>query len=45
MKKEIWFESWFDTNFYHELYKNRDEDEANNFIENLINKLKLDQYI
>ena len=42
MKKEIWFESWFDTNFYHELYKNRDEDEANNFIENLIDKLKLD---
>ena len=42
MKKEAWFESWFDTNYYHQLYKSRDENEANIFIENLISKLELD---
>ena len=39
MKKE-WFESWFDTVYYHKLYKNRDNKEANFFILNLINYLK-----
>ena len=41
MKKEVWFESWFDTEYYHQLYKNRDEKEANKFIETLINNLNL----
>ena len=39
MKKE-WFESWFDTVYYHKLYKNRDNKEANFFILNLIRYLK-----
>lgn len=34
-----WFETWFDTEEYHQLYKNRDENEAAVFIKNLINFL------
>jgi len=30
-----WFESWFDTPYYHILYKNRDNEEAALFIDNL----------
>jgi SAM-dependent methyltransferase len=30
-----WFESWFDTKYYHILYKNRDFAEAEKFINNL----------
>lgn len=39
MGKE-WFESWFDTKYYHILYKNRDFTEAERFISNLIGFLK-----
>ena len=35
-----WFESWFDTEYYHLLYNNRDETEAERFIENLCAFLK-----
>ena len=35
-----WFEDWFDSPYYHILYKNRDENEAKNFISNLIDFLK-----
>lgn len=38
-----WFESWFDTHYYHVLYKNRDHSEAEVFIKNLFNKLAIDQ--
>ncbi|NNC95939.1 MAG: class I SAM-dependent methyltransferase [Chitinophagales bacterium] len=31
-----WFVSWFDSPYYHVLYKNRDEEEAQGFIENLM---------
>ncbi len=31
-----WFEEWFDTKYYHILYKSRDEKEANAFIEKII---------
>jgi 2-polyprenyl-3-methyl-5-hydroxy-6-metoxy-1,4-benzoquinol methylase len=42
MKEEkAWFASWFDTDYYHILYKNRNEDEAKVFITNLLNYLKL----
>jgi len=34
-----WFESWFDSHYYHLLYQNRDETEALNFINILIKKL------
>lgn len=36
-----WFESWFDTPYYHILYKNRDYTEAENFITQLTAELKL----
>ena len=35
-----WFESWFDTPYYHQLYKNRDDAEAQYFLDNLMNKLR-----
>lgn len=36
-----WFASWFDTSFYHTLYKHRDDKEAQLFMTNLISYLKL----
>lgn len=36
-----WFEDWFNSPFYHILYKDRDEAEAGKFIENLMDFLKL----
>ena len=36
-----WFETWFDTPYYHILYKDRDFAEAENFISLLIKYLKL----
>jgi len=39
-KKEAWFESWFDTSFYHLLYKDRDDKEARFFIKNMIEQLR-----
>ena len=40
MQKE-WFAEWFNTEYYHILYKDRDEDEANRFISNLISFLNI----
>src|SRR3954468_23981143 len=34
-----WFESWFDSPYYHILYKDRDKEEAELFIDNLIHFL------
>jgi len=36
-----WFDTWFDTKYYHILYKNRDYSEAEHFISKLTNKLKI----
>jgi len=36
-----WFINWFDSPYYHILYKNRDEKEAKFFIENLVQYLSL----
>jgi len=42
MKEEKeWFETWFDSEYYHLLYKNRDQEEAVFFIDNLLEALKL----
>ena len=38
-----WFAHWFDSPYYHILYKNRDEKEAEFFIDNLISKLQLNK--
>lgn len=38
--KNSWFEEWFDSHYYHLLYKNRDYVEAEHFINNLIHYLK-----
>jgi len=40
MEKE-WFSSWFDTPYYHTLYKHRDYSEASVFIDNITDFLKL----
>lgn len=40
LKKE-WFIEWFDSPYYHILYSNRDEKEAQYFIRNLCTSLKL----
>lgn len=40
MKKE-WFENWFDSPYYHLLYKNRSQEEATDFVNKLIDKLEL----
>ena len=34
-----WFANWFDSTYYHTLYKNRDEKEAEFFIQNLVQYL------
>ena len=39
-QKKEWFESWFDSPYYHILYKDRDEKEAQLFLDNLIQFLK-----
>jgi len=36
-----WFAHWFDSPYYHSLYKNRDEREAQIFIDNLIDYLQI----
>ena len=40
-KKTEWFASWFDTSYYHILYKHRDDTEAQEFIKNLISFLNI----
>ena len=38
-----WFQSWFDTTYYHILYKHRDYKEAEVFIKNIVTYLNLDK--
>lgn len=40
LQKE-WFDTWFDTPYYHILYSNRDETEAEVFLTNLMEHLKV----
>lgn len=44
MENSDWFESWFDTDYYHILYKNRDNKEAEKFISNLVDHIQLPQH-
>jgi 2-polyprenyl-3-methyl-5-hydroxy-6-metoxy-1,4-benzoquinol methylase len=43
MKKK-WFESWFDTDYYHLLYKHRDDLEAKFFIEKIMQRHHISKY-
>jgi SAM-dependent methyltransferase len=43
MIEKEWFINWFDSSYYHLLYKNRDDNEAEHFIKNLVNTLKIPQ--
>ncbi len=36
-----WFSDWFNSSYYHTLYKNRDETEAKRFIDSILGRLKL----
>lgn len=38
---ETWFASWFDTPYYHILYKDRDYQEAQTFMDNIVGYLNL----
>ncbi len=38
---ETWFASWFDTPYYHILYKDRDYKEAQTFMDNIVDYLNL----
>ena len=40
-KNKDWFESWFDTSYYHILYSHRDYTEAKGFMQNLVKFLNL----
>ena len=42
-KHQKWFQSWFDTSYYHILYKQRDRTEAQGFIKNLVRYLEINQ--
>ncbi|WP_299110472.1 class I SAM-dependent methyltransferase [uncultured Winogradskyella sp.] len=41
---EQWYASWFDTPYYHILYKDRDYTEAQGFMDNLTNYLNLPEH-
>ncbi len=38
---KTWYEAWFDSPYYHILYKNRDGEEAKKLLNNLVEKLAL----
>lgn len=40
-QKQNWFDSWFDSPYYHILYKDRDEKEAQLFMDNIVHYLNL----
>lgn len=42
MQQAAWFESWFNSPYYHRLYQDRDESEAQAFIKAITDHLKLD---
>jgi cyclopropane fatty-acyl-phospholipid synthase-like methyltransferase len=39
--KKDWFETWFDSPYYHVLYKERDEREAEIFLDNLLHRIHI----
>lgn len=43
MSVQDWFETWFNSPYYHILYKNRDVEEAEKFIDKLVSHLNLEK--
>lgn len=43
LAEKNWYSSWFDTPYYHILYKDRNDEEAQEFMQNLVNFLDLPQ--
>ena len=43
MENREWYENWFDSPYYHILYKNRNNEEAVRFIDNLLAKLNIEK--
>ena len=41
MNKSDWFTDWFNTSYYHTLYKDRNDKDAQLFMRNIINFLKI----
>lgn len=41
-QQKQWFELWFDSPLYHILYKNRNQEEANLFIDTVLKKLEIE---
>jgi SAM-dependent methyltransferase len=41
MINDNWYREWFNTNYYHLLYRNRDHQEAEQFLINLFNEIRL----
>lgn len=41
MESHEWFEAWFDTKYYHMLYKHRNDEEARQFLDNILGFTKL----
>jgi len=39
-ESQAWFETWFDSPYYHTLYANRDEEEARAFIDAILERLQ-----
>ena len=42
LAQKNWYSEWFDTPYYHILYKDRGDEEAETFMKNLVSFLKLD---
>jgi len=42
-EKQEWFKDWFDTKYYHILYQDRNDDEAQLFMRHLVSFLKLEK--
>lgn len=40
IKNSPWFKQWFDSSYYHNLYKNRNDQEAAGFVDALIDRLE-----
>ncbi|MBS1617369.1 MAG: methyltransferase domain-containing protein [Bacteroidetes bacterium] len=43
MADKKWFETWFDTPYYHLLYSHRNDEEARTFVSNLVGHLQIPQ--